>query len=467
MKRRIAFACTLALLLSTCLPMAAGSRPLTPGERGTNAPPRSKNISALPPAPQLTEEAALTALARKITASLDFSGFVFPGQQFSVKLAVPTALGGSAARGGTRPGGVSPRPRPRPARAGVRSLDDVIPCQSWPGGCPAPISLGPNVQLSSFELHVKWDIFKIVNRNRGPVLVANQDFQSPSSQGLSRAFVMAPLRVEEYAAARQPDINPYQIVAAVTLTAVKSVLGLPPTTTQVTSAEVPLEILLQLAALEVPKVFVLFLDKKFGGAAALYLPRNTAFQGSSRQVQEQLFKGAGDLLNTYNSAASRLNFVTWFGSYIAGLEALRKVRSVPHVDVKERKDSEPDLNDDDFISRGVTIRLNDIEVEDESSSLLLLGPPGTQVRFFQDRSFRGGEFDLQTSNPRDHRPKPPTDYAPSILLANFDAATTSVPAGKVTVVKKFTVTTQRPFNLPPIINEVTPNDRLSSFKWGI
>src|SRR5688572_31935203 len=110
MKRRIAFACALALLLSTCLPTPAGSRPLTPGERGADAPRLSKNISALPPAPQLTEEAALTALARKITASLDFSGFVFPGQQFSVNLALPAALGGSAARGGARPGMVFSRP---------------------------------------------------------------------------------------------------------------------------------------------------------------------------------------------------------------------------------------------------------------------------------------------------------------------------------------------------------------------
>ena len=324
MKRGIAFACALAPLLLTCLPAPAGSRHLPRSERDASAPPRG-NILASPPAPQLTEEPALTALANKITASLVFSGIVFPGQQFSVKLTLPTILGGSAARGGTPAAVLLPM---RPAGAGIRSLDDadVIPCQSWPNGCPAPISLGPNVQLSSFELHVKWDIFELVNRCPGPALVEDRDFQSPKSQGLSRDFVMAPLHVVEYIAARQSDISPYRIVAAVTLTAVKSVLTLPPTTTRMTSAEVPLEVLLQLSALEVPKVFVLFLNKDFGGAAAIYLPRNTFFQGSSRQVQEQLFSGADKLLQTYKASLSRLSFVAWFGSYLTGLEARAEER---------------------------------------------------------------------------------------------------------------------------------------------
>ena len=156
--------------------------------------------------------------------------------------------------------------------------------------------------------------------------------------------------------------------------------------------------------------------------------------------------------------------MAWFGSYFTGLEALKAVRDLPHVDLKELKNEEDDLNSDDFIFRSFP-SLNDTEVEDESSALLLLGPPATQVRFFQDQDFRGGEFDLLTSNPHDHRRKPPTDYAPSIRVANFDAVTTSVPAGKVTVVRKFTTTTPRPFNLPPVVSVVTPNDRLSSFRW--
>jgi hypothetical protein len=309
------------------------------------------------------------------------------------------------------------------------------------------------VQISNFALHVKWGVIQSVNGSRGAALAENQDFQSPTSSGVSRAFVLAPLHVAEYTGATPPT-KPYLIVATVTITADK-IVALPPSTIPVTSAEVPVEVPLSLSALEVPKVFVLFLDKNFGGAAAIYLPASTVFKGSSSQVQEQLFSGAGRLLDTYNTVASRLNFVTWFGSYLAGLEALRKVRDVPHVDVKERKNSESNLNDDDFIHRSPFTNLNDTEVEDESSALLLLGPPGTQVKFFQDGGFRGGEFDVQTSNPRDHRTKPPTDYAPGILISNFDAVTTSVPPGKVMVVKKFTDG-----------GEVKPNDRVSSFKWG-
>ena len=123
---------------------------------------------------------------------------------------------------------------------------------------------------------------------------------------------------------------------------------------------------------------------------------------------------------------------------------------MPHVDVKERKDSEANLNDDDFISRGVSFNPpNDTEVEDESSSLLLLGPPGTRVQFFQHGSFKGGEFDVQTGGPSDARGRPPNDYAPAVLVRDFNAAEVSVPTGKVVFVKAFQA-----------------NDSLTSFKWA-
>lgn len=472
------FTCLLAMLTSICPATFAGFKDTEPG----NTKMRATNHAEAPLLPHQAEEPLLTTIAQKITASPDFSGTVIPGQLLNVKLVLPPELGGSAAitrRGvATRPPrrGVTRIPRgeirrPGGVRVPIRDVTAAvptndIPCQSFPGGCPPPITLGPGIQLSNFTLHVKWSVLEFINGTRTPLL-ENQDFQSPSSEGLSRAFVLAPLRVVEYTGGAAPA-NPNVIVATVSITADK-IVAVPPSTTQVTSSEVPVEVPLSLSALAVPKVFVLFLDKNFGGAAAIYLPRNTLFQGPSAQVQEQLFSGASQLLNTYNTVASRLNFVTWFASYLAGLEALRKVRDVPHVDVKERKDSESNLNDDDFIHRSPFTSLNDTEVEDESSALLLLGPPRTQVRFFQDRSFRGGEFVVQTSNPRDQRIKPPGNYAPGVLVSNFDAVTTSVPPGNVTVVKKFTITIPGGAfgSPPPRIQEVTPNDRLSSFRWRL
>jgi hypothetical protein len=193
-------------------------------------------------------------------------------------------------------------------------------------------------------------------------------------------------------------------------------------------------------------VFVLFLDDNFRGAAAIYLPR------SSTLNETQLKLAAHDLLETYNDAvASKLNFVTWFGSYIAGLEALQNVFELPHVGVKELKNAESNLNDDDFIHRSALTSTNDTEVEDESSSLLLLGPPNIKVQFFQDRDFSGGEFDVLTGSL-------PTSYAPGVLVRNFNALTPqSEPGGKLSIA------TGRKFRADG--RDVTPNDRLSSFKW--
>ncbi|HEX8499548.1 MAG TPA: hypothetical protein VF659_03070 [Pyrinomonadaceae bacterium] len=444
MRRRISFACGLAMLLSTSLPAPAGSKGLTPG-----AAPRLLNaLAAAPaaPAPLLTIDPELTALARRITASPSFSGVVTPGRLLNVKLVLPPELRTGVVSGSGR--------RPAPPRAAGGPL--------------------PGLKFTNVALQVKWGVFETVNGGRA-ALAENRDFQSPPGAGapagsvLSRNFVLAPLSVVEYTGKAAP-VSPCGIVATVTVTADRLVPNplpaLPPVLTRVTSAEAPVEAPLSLSALEVPKVFVLFLDKQFGGAAAIYLPKGESFGGSnSNEAQAQIFSAAGALLNTYNTAVvNRLGFVTWFGSYVAGLEALRKVRGLPHVDLKERKNSESDLNTDDFITRGVTIKLNDIEVEDESSAVLLLGPPGTRVRLFQDRDFGGGEFDLLTSDPRDHRRRPPADYAPGVLVGNFDAVTRSVPAGAVTVVKKFTI--QVP-GFPPTFREVTPNDRLSSFRWGM
>jgi hypothetical protein len=307
-----------------------------------------------------------------------------------------------------------------------------------------PVPGQPGIQFNNFHVVAKWGVFKSVNGKQGAALSENKDFASAMSQGPTQSFVMAPLRITDYTGAA-PPADPYVIVATVAVTADKTVLSVPPTTTKVISPEVPLEVPLSLSALEVPSVFVLFLDDNFSGAAAIYLPR------SSTLNETQLKLGARQLFETYNSAASTLNFVTWFGSYVAGLQALQSVFELPHVNVKELKNAESNLNDDDFIHRSALTSTNDTEVEDESSSLLLLGPPNTKVQFFQDRDFSGGEFDVQTGNL-------PTDFAPGVLVRNFNALTPqSEPGGKLILVAS------RKFRADG--RDVTPNDRLSSFKW--
>ncbi len=417
MKRRIAYAFPLALLLWACLPALA-----VPGEPGVEAPRAPLVASAPPPPPQPLEDPALTALVRMIRAEPDFSGNVRPGQLFNVRLVLPPGLSGSA---------------PSAASPGQAAQAIIVP------------------QFTNVRLQVRWSVFESAGGSLGTQLAEGQDFRRPSSTGLASDFVLAPLHVVEYRAA-EPPASFYIVVASVTATADKQVLGVPtPSTVSVKSAEVPVQAPLGLLALEVPKVFVLFLDRDFGRAAAIYLPKATAFQGPGDGAQKQLFDGAASLLSTYRESRDRLSFVAWFGSYLTGLEELRKVDKLPHVDVKERKDAEKNLNDDDFIHRSWW-HFNDTEVEDESSSLLLLGPPGAGARFFQDRKFKGGEFDVLVGAPREGgADKPRPDYAPAVLVRDFNAVETSEPAGKVTVVKKYTKGGK----------EKTPNDRASSFKW--
>lgn len=264
-KRRIAYACALALLLSTCLPAPAGSKGHSRGGLGLSAPPRPESISVSPPpepARLLTVDPQLTALVQTIRARPNFSDAVIPGQLLNVRLVLPPELSGAA---------VTAR-RPAPRGVSTRTARPVSP-----GGGVGGTAAAAGLPFSNLALQVRWRVFETINNGRA-ALAENRDFQSPASTAapagsvLSRNFVMAPLRVVEYKGKR-PTANPFLIVATVTVTADKIVPNpvptLPPTTTPVTSAEVPLEVPLSLLDLVVPKVFVLFLDKKFGGAADL------------------------------------------------------------------------------------------------------------------------------------------------------------------------------------------------------
>lgn len=525
------FALAIVFGLSMSVPARTGAILVSPPPTPTQLP-----VEGLLTA--LTKKITATALAEKITASDRFANILIPGQKLDVRLNLPPELGGATAlirgtisggrrvrtgvRGGIGGAGITSRdagtitpvPTPTPGRTLTETRRDTltgtldepvrivsedrvstyagaiaagptddIPCELLPTGCPPPVPVpdptappdAPKVQLSNFFLQVKWGVI-FENGGPGTALLEDTDFRSDSIRGIGRSFMLAPLRIEEYTGTLKPPTDPFTILALVTVTADKTVLTVPPTTTKVTSAAVPVEVPLKLplAALEVPRVFVLFKDKldanfNGGDAAAIYLPGATALNGPSDEVEKQLFAAAKDLYDAYKGVEQNLRFVAWLGSYLTGLDALRKVSNLPHVSVKERKDTESNLNDDDFIYRTPVLeRPNDIEVEDESSALLLLGTPGTQVQFFQDRGLpdKGGRFDVQTSNPGGPALRPPTDYAPGILIRDFDNITSEPLPDKVSISRKFMVTIPVG-GFPPtfVTREVTPNDRLSSFRW--
>jgi hypothetical protein len=386
----------------------------------------------------------LNDIVKKIKAIPDFPGTVTPGQTLNVTLNLPAELGG-------------PGPLRRGPSAGRRSLTDVIPCDALPKGCPAPIPLPtepgtPKAQLDLLSVQLKWWVFESAfpRERPGAPLAEGKDFISPTGQGLSRAFVMAPLQIVEYKDAPVPTTR-YMIVATVSVTANKTVLSTPSAITKVSSADIPVILPLSLSALPIPKVFVLFMGANFTEAAAIYLPANSPLNHGT------LTNGASKLLQTYEGVATKLDFVAWFGSYVFGLKALdalgKTSMTVPHIDVKELKNAEPNLNNDDFIHKSPVTSVNDKEVEDESSSLLMLGPPNTEVRFFQRRDYEGGAFSVQTGVLK--------DYAPFVAVHNF-VNMKSQPGGRATIVRKFYGTR---IPIPPSVPEISPNDQLSSFKW--
>lgn len=387
----------------------------------------------------LPVEPLLNDLAMSVTATSDRPAGVKAGETFNVRLDLPR---GSSSRRGRFIGTIPRRIPVHTGGATSRNLIDDIPCKLLPTGCPDPIPQpgpggGPASELKDFELHARWGVYRSVNGKPGAALVEGKDFKSPASQGPSQAFVLNALHRVEYKGTTAPPM-PFVVVAFVSVTATKTVLSVPPSTTKVTSEEFPVEVPVSLAALEVPTVFVLFLDKNFGGAAAIYFPANSAFRGPSQGVRNKLLEVTGNLLSTYNSSASKLSTFAGMTSFLTGLDVLKAALSLPHVDVKELKDAESNLNNDDFIHRSPYTSANDTEVEDESSSLLLVGVENTGVQFYQHRNFGGMHFTAKAGPEM------------AVLIRDLAAMSTE-PAGRV-YDKTFTASG-------------TPHDCISSFKW--
>ena len=311
-----------------------------------------------------------------------------------------------------------------------------LPCNLLPTGCgPIPGGGGGSPTdpvFSKLSFNVQWHVFDYHDRRKGRELVQDKDFASPG-MGLSTGFIMAPLHLTDLTVNQNTPADPFLITATVTISAEKTIPSLPtqpPTNVASEPIEIPLPI--SLSALEVPKVFGLFLDTNYGGAAALYLPRNSTLNKTTLPGAVQ------KVANIYNPLASKLNFVSWFAGYLAGLNQLQATFALPHWDLKELKDQESNLNDDDFIHRSATSSVNDTEVEDEASSMLLVGMPDTSVQFFQNRNYEGMHFTAKTGP------------AMAVLIPNLITMTSTPPGGVAD--KTFT-------------SSKTPNNSLSSFKW--
>jgi hypothetical protein len=191
------------------------------------------------------------------------------------------------------------------------------------------------------------------------------------------AFLFAPQTIELTNTLSIPVTRRF-IRATVTLTAGS-------TTHSFALPNIPVDV----PAIPIPTVIVFFRHINFAavsgdddGAAFIVVPHNSPLK-SAAELQ--------DTLNTLESTLSSLRSVAELAAFLLGLSELTSALSAqPHVQFRVTNASN---NFDNFNS--VTLIsgfLNDIEAEDEMSSLIFIGPTRRQVRCFRDRNRQGSRF---------------------------------------------------------------------------
>jgi hypothetical protein len=243
----------------------------------------------------------------------------------------------------------------------------------------------PTEVATPLKLTVDWKVTDANgNELKAPNPAQNEIGQLLAPAGLSLPELSVVLRPEVRELSTAPDLTPVirKVSATVTLEALGVQFGpldLPP-------VDVPVLPLL------VPTVLVMFLDKNFataGNSAALVvLPSNSPF-GS-----------VGDIVNKLNALRAPLDALKDFldlGAFFTGIpNVVGWLNAVPHVWVATADVA--NLNDITLIHYDSWFE-NDIEAEDELSSLVLIGPAGRVARLFNARNFNSNEGQLDVTVP--------------------------------------------------------------------
>jgi hypothetical protein len=175
-------------------------------------------------------------------------------------------------------------------------------------------------------------------------------------------------------------------------------------------------------ALRVPSLLALFRNASFSaadhGAALLVVPGTSPLSSVA---------GVRSAVEQVHAAAQRLSVFPRFAALAGRLATLvTALQAHAHATVV-RTDGLANLNTITLIQRGILA--NDIEAEDELSSLILLGPAARRARLFIRREFDqdAGRLDVGVEDEN------------IVLIANLDAKhPASVPAGRAQVVVEAT-----------------------------
>ena len=221
------------------------------------------------------------------------------------------------------------------------------------------------------RLEVVWQ----VRDERGRDLIERGDAVATAGVGGTSQSILFLPEVIELTSADDPGTTPRRVTAQVTMFAGSTNVG--------TRTLGPVEV--QVRRLAMPTILAMFLHRNYTGYILVVIPEETYIFS--------LGNVTGNVQALYNlllpfATNPRLGFV---------VEALATLHSalLGEDDIQFRKTDEiANLND-------ITLKsgtFNDTEAEDELSSLLLVGPPGRAVDFFNDRDFEPfeGVFTLTT-----------------------------------------------------------------------
>ena len=168
---------------------------------------------------------------------------------------------------------------------------------------------------------------------------------------------------------------------------------------------------LDVVAIPVPTVAMLCQGGQLGSNRLVIVP------GSSPFITQQALETVLDALNVKLAEVSGL--VSFLGHLVSAITRIKALPTNVRVGFKNA-DQIGNLNDIDFASG----TLNDDEVEDEVSSMLLLGPPGRRIECFNARNLSTSEgmmvvdvgIEMFTVVENLHSAFPPSDLAGHVAV---------------------------------------------------
>ena len=236
----------------------------------------------------------------------------------------------------------------------------------------------PTETSAALSVEVEW----IVKEADNSTILSTDEWKIRTGGTLPEmSFHIAPF-VREWTS--PPDLTPLQrwLHARVKLTA----LGVTSGWLDVPGTGLPFFV----EPLQVPRMLVGGLHKNFAatsgndeGAALIVLPTNSPFTAWAQVMST---------INNVRNTVAALSDLPRFASAMTGLpNILGTINSIPHI-VPVVADQVPYLNDIDLIQRGFFE--NDTEAEDELSSILLVGPPGSYAQLYNAQNYGNGEGQL-------------------------------------------------------------------------